>query len=219
MKLNLSSPFILLLPALSTALADAKPNAQPTGRASYGSSNFESRYADSDSYISGSVAKGSPGAPVDGKDGKPHAGPWIETGAERDRKSAGITIKGSDEYELVPSKLDTKIPSSDHLSTDDGKMIPHSNGGVMDDPHRTGPKEGTRGTEGGVSEKVKENQNAEKVPGSPKEAPALPYSEKTKLSSDSDSTSGSGGRTADGSGTLGMLEVCNDDMGHYFASS
>jgi hypothetical protein len=33
-----------------------------------------------------------------------------------------------------------------------------SNGGVMDDPHRAGPKEGTRGTEGGVSEKGKEGK-------------------------------------------------------------
>lgn len=201
MKLNLSSPLILfLLPAISTALADVKPNAQPAARASYDSPELESRYSESASYVSG---KGSSEVPVDGKDGKPHAGPWVETGAERDRKSTGNTIVGSDDYELAPSKLDTKIPSSDHLSTDSGKVIPHSNGGVMDDPNRAGPKEGTRGTEGGVSVKGKENQNAEKTPGSPKEAPPLPHSEKQKLSSDSDSASGAGGRTA------GMLEVCD----------
>ncbi|KAJ5572716.1 hypothetical protein N7450_009700 [Penicillium hetheringtonii] len=207
MKVNFTSPLILfLLPAVSTALADAKPNAQPTARASYGSSGLESRYTDSDYYPSGNTAKGSSDIPVDGKDGKPHAGPWVETGAERDRKSSGITITGSDDYELVPPKYDTKIPSSGHISTEDGKVIPHSNGGVMDDPNRAGPKEGTRGTEGGVSVKGKENQNNEKVPGSPKEAPPLPHSEKQKLPSDSDSTSGSASRTADESGTLGMLE-------------
>ncbi|CAI7663468.1 unnamed protein product [Penicillium manginii] len=207
MKLNISSPFILfLLPAISTALADVKPNAQPTVRASYGSSGLDARYADTDSYASGNVAKGSSDVPVDGKDGKPHAGPWVETGAERDRKITGNTIVGSDDYELAPSRLDTKIPSSDHLNTDGGKVIPHSNGGVMNDPNRAGPKEGTRGTEGGVSAKEKENQYAEKVPGSPKEAPPLPHGEKQKFSSDSDSASGSGGRTADEAGTLGMLE-------------
>jgi hypothetical protein len=77
----------------------------------------------------------------------------------------------------------------------------------MDDPDRAGPKAGTRGTEGGVSEKGKDSQfNAEKVPGSPKEAPPLPHSEKQKQP-DSDTTVGSGGRTADDAGTLGMLEV------------
>lgn len=216
MKLNISSPFILfLLPAISTALADGKPNAQPTVRASYGSSGLDARYADTDSYASGNVAKGSSDVPVDGKDGKPHAGPWVETGAERDRKITGNTIVGSDDYELAPSRLDTKIPSSDHLNTDGGKVIPHSNGGVMNDPNRAGPKEGTRGTEGGVSAKEKENQYAEKVPGSPKEAPPLPHGEKQKFSSDSDSASGSGGRTADEAGTLGMLEVRHVCLLHY----
>lgn len=141
---------------------------------------------------------------MDGKDGRPHAGPWVETGAERDRKSA----KGSDDIDLVSTKYDSKIPSSEHLSTEEGKMIPHSNGGVMDDPNRAGPREGTRGTEGGVSEKKKENQyNAEKVPGGPKEAPPLPHSEEKKVPSDSDSATGTGGRTAEDAGTLGMLEV------------
>jgi hypothetical protein len=53
---------------------------------------------------------------------------------------------------------------------------------VIDDPHRLGPKEGTRGTEGGVSEKSKNNQFAsDKVPGAPKEAPPLPHSEQIKI--------------------------------------
>jgi len=141
---------------------------------------------------------------VDGKDGRPHAGPWVETGAERDRKSAKV----SGDIDQVSTKYDSKIPSSEHLSTEDGKIIPHSNSGVMDDPNRAGPREGTRGTEGGVSERKKENQyNAEKVPGGPKEAPPLPHSEEQKLPSDSDSATGTGGRTAEGAGTLGTLEV------------
>ncbi|KAJ5111075.1 hypothetical protein N7532_001610 [Penicillium argentinense] len=203
MKINLSSSLILLLPALSTALVDVP---QSTARASYGSSGLQNRYTEPDSYASGNVAKGLQGSPVDRQDGKPHAGPWVETGAERDRKSSGTTIKGSDEYEVVPSKLDMKIPSSDHISTEDGKVIPHSNGGVMDDPHRAGPKEGTRGTEGGVSEKSKDYQYADKLPGSPKEAPPLPHSEMQKLPSDGDSSSGGSGRTADDSSTRGKLE-------------
>jgi hypothetical protein len=164
---------------------------------------LNSRYVEPESIASTNTVKGSLDAPVDGKDGRPHAGPWVETNAERDRKSN----KGSDDIDLVSTKYDLKIPSSEHLGTGEGQVIPHSNGGVMDDPDRAGPKAGTRGTEGGVSEKGKDSQfNAEKVPGSPKEAPPLPHSEKQKQP-DSDTTVGSGGRTADDAGTLGMLEV------------
>lgn len=199
MKIQLSSPLVLLLlPALTTA-ADLN-SAEPGAHVSSGSSEFNSRYVAAD-VASINAAKGSQDVPVDGKDGRPHAGPWVETNAERDRKS-----KGSDDIDLVSTKYDMKIPSSEHLSTGEGKVIPHSNGGVMDDPDRAGPKAGTRGTEGGVSEKKKENQY-EKVPGSPKEAPPLPHSEKQKQPSDSDATVGSGSRTADDAGTLGMLEV------------
>ena len=60
----------------------------------------------------------------------------------------------------------------------------------MDDPHRTGPKEGTRGTEGGISEKNKDRKatqldgaKAEKKPDPPKEVPPLPQSEQESLDS------------------------------------
>lgn len=204
MKIHLSSPlFLLLLPALSTAAVDIKPSSESGATVSRGSYDLSSRYADPNS-LSNNAGKGSLDVPVDGKDGRPHAGPWVETSAERDRKSN----KGSHDIDMVSNVVDTRIPSSEHLSTEEGKVIPHSNGGVMDDPHRAGPKEGTRGTEGGVSEKGKENlYNAEKVPGGPKEAPPLPNSETQKLSSNSDSTVGSSGRTADDTGSLGMLEV------------
>jgi hypothetical protein len=204
MKIQFSpSLVLLLLPALTTAAADLNSASQPSARVAGASSDLNSRYVDSDSIASPNAVKGSLDAPVDGKDGRPHAGPWVETNAERDRKSN----KGSDDIDLVSTKYDLKIPSSEHLSAE-GKVIPHSNGGVMDDPDRAGPKAGTRGTEGGVSEKGKENQyNAEKVPGKPKEALPLPHSEKQKQSSDSDATVGTGGRTADEAGTLGMLEV------------
>lgn len=176
MKIPLSSPLFLLLPALSRA-TDIDLSSGSGSSLSRGS--YE---------IANNAAKGSLDVPVDGKDGRPHAGPWVETSAERDRKSS----KDSDDIDLGSTKFDIKIPSSGHLSTEDGKVIPHSNGGVMDDPHRAGPKEGTRGTEGGVSEKGKESQfSSEKIPGSPKESPPLPHSD----------------GTADDTGSLGMLEV------------
>jgi hypothetical protein len=183
MKIQLSPSLIfLLLPALATAVADLKPSAFSSA-----SSDLNSRYVEPESIASTNTVKGSLDAPVDGKDGRPHAGPWVETNAERDRKSN----KGSDDIDLVSTKYDLKIPSSEHLGTGEGQVIPHSNGGVMDDPDRAGPKAGTRGTEGGVSEKGKDSQfNAEK-----------------QKQPDSDTTVGSGGRTADDAGTLGMLEV------------
>ncbi|KAJ5594331.1 uncharacterized protein N7459_000539 [Penicillium hispanicum] len=199
MKISTPSPLILfLLPALSTALANVAQNSQPTGRITSRASTLDARYVDSDSIPSNNVAKGSPDVPVDGKDGRPHAGPWVETSAERDRKNN----RASDEADLVSTKFDAKIPSSQHLSTEEGEMIPHSNRGVMDDPQRAGPKEGTRGTEGGVSEKGKQNQNVEKVPGSPKEAPPLLNGDGSRGNSQAGSI--------DSSGKLGTLEKPND---------
>ena len=115
-------------------------------------------------------------APVDGKDGRPHLGPFVETGAERDRKKAKENS----------GDADIKKPLPEGVSTSDGPKIPETNDGVMDDPHRTGPKEGTRGTEGGISEKNKDRKEvdgakAEKKPDPPKEVPPLPHSEQESL--------------------------------------
>lgn len=121
---------------------------------------------------------GTKDAPVDGKDGRPHLGPFIETGAERDRKKAKEA--GEDGAALKPPPVD--------LPAGAPKNTPETNDGVMDDPHRTGPKEGTRGTEGGITEKSKEGKagssestKLEKKPDPPKEAPPLPHSEEEKL--------------------------------------
>ncbi|KAJ5251934.1 hypothetical protein N7489_002344 [Penicillium chrysogenum] len=202
MKINHSSFLLFLLPAISAVLADTTYNDNIDSRVSRETAGNNARLVDSD-IVASNVAKGAPDVPVDGKDGRPHAGPWVETNADRDRKG----VKGTDDIDSVSTKYDTKIPSSEHLSTEEGKMIPHSNGGVMDDPHRAGPKEGTRGTEGGVSEKGKEGKlTSEKAPGGPKEAPPLPHSETKKLGSDSDdTTTGTGSRSAESQGSLGML--------------
>lgn len=116
--------------------------------------------------------------PFDGKDGKPHAGPWVETSAGRDRKKAKESL---DEEVLKPDSTD---PTSEHFGPD-GKPIPTSNDGVMDDPHRETPKEGTTGTGGGVSEKNKASSpGAAKMPDPPKDVPPLPHSEQQKIGHD-----------------------------------
>lgn len=133
---------------------------------------------------------GTKDAPVDGKDGRPHQGPFIETSAERDRKKAKET--GDEEPASTAKKLlDTdKLKEATHK---DGWNIdlPETNDGVMDDPNRSGPKEGTRGTEGGISGKSRDGKaegdsglsKPEKKPDPPKEAPPLPHGEHEKLNS------------------------------------
>ncbi|KAJ5520060.1 hypothetical protein N7463_000513 [Penicillium fimorum] len=203
MKINQSSFLLFLLPAISTVLADTTYNDNIDSRVSRETVGNNARLVDSD-IVASNVIKGAPDVPVDGKDGKPHAGPWVETNADRDSK----VVKGSDDNDSVSTKSDIKFSSSEHLSTEDGKVIPQSNGGVMDDPYRAGPREGTRGTEGGVSEKGKGSQLvSEKVPGGPKEAPPLPHGEtKKSISDNEDTTTGSAIRSSEGSGSLGMLE-------------
>ncbi|RMZ80950.1 hypothetical protein DV738_g2447, partial [Chaetothyriales sp. CBS 135597] len=106
-------------------------------------------------------------APVDGKDGMPHEGPWVETAAERSRR------KDANNDDVV----EVETPSTDTAG------LPQSNEGVMDDKNRKKPEDGTRGVEGGVSERKKQNrlENEGKKPEQPKEARPLPQSEKEKI--------------------------------------
>ena len=135
---------------------------------------------------------GTKDAPVDGKDGRPHAGPFVETAAERDRKKA----KESGEEEI---STPAKKPAPKDYATGDSyaegwnAAIPESNDGVMDDPNRSGPKEGTRGTEGGISEKTRDKKlqegqdglETEKIPEQPKGVPPLPHSDQENIWSQS----------------------------------
>ncbi|KXJ94212.1 hypothetical protein Micbo1qcDRAFT_159262 [Microdochium bolleyi] len=105
-------------------------------------------------------------APVDGKDGMPHNGPWVSTG----RTDEPSEPKGAD-----------SINPKGKPMTMNGVKIPQTNDGVMDDPTRRPPKKGTTGTEGGVSEKEKlrkaqegkTGERVEKIPETPKEDPRL----------------------------------------------
>ena len=148
--------------------------------------------------VASGIGKKDPGtkdAPVDGKDGKPHQGPFIETEAERDRKKAKesgkddsvASGKGSSGEKL--SKEELGLGKGKGAGKDLPKDIPETNDGVMDDRNRQGPKEGTRGTEGGISEKSKgvlnsDEASVEKTPEEPKEAPPLPHSEQEKIEGD-----------------------------------
>lgn len=113
---------------------------------------------------------GTKDAPIDGKDGKPHAGPFVETEAERDRKKAKA------------SSVEEPAMNSPTGSAKEQADLRQSHDGVMDDRNRVGPKDGTRGTEGGMTEKSKEKKiGEEKRPDPPKEAPPLPHSEQEMM--------------------------------------
>lgn len=116
-------------------------------------------------------------APVDGKDGIPHAGPWIETSADRERK------KNGDDAEAAQRPKSQSLQIFKESVKD--QTIPQSNEGVMDDKSRSGPVDGTRGIEGGMTEKTRGRGTLNLSPGNkpqaPKEQPNLPHSEKEHI--------------------------------------
>jgi hypothetical protein len=177
-----NSPLLLLaLPALTTALV--VPGSEVGSGAASTLDDDAAGFVSSRNTDDSSLAKARPGlptkdAPVDGKDGKPHSGPFVETDSTI---STGGELDGE---ALRPLKGRPNDPTMV-----DGKKIPESNDGVMFDKNREKAKEGTTGTEGGVSEKDKvrkaqEGMTGEKAvtqPESPKEKPPMPHSEEAKL--------------------------------------
>lgn len=165
--------FLLLLPSLASALA---PDAVDANRRSAALDTADDAIESAAHISVNSARRGVPtkDAPVDGKDGKPHLGPFIETDGAR---SVG---------DQEPPPLEGR---PDDYTVIDGKEIPQTNDGVMFDKNRDHPQEGTTGTEGGVSEKervrkAQEDMAGEKLqaqPESPKEQPPLPHSEEEKI--------------------------------------
>lgn len=184
---------LLLLPSLVSALAVAAQDSTVQSTLAKNTDTKDSSKGDSeargvDLNTKSKFEIGTKDAPVDGKDGKPHAGPWV--GTEKDSKkpdSDKPATKKEDAELVLDAKKDPKQESTQ--VGPGGTKIPLSNDGVMDDHNRAVPKTGTTGTEGGVSEKDKarkaqEGQTGEKVektPDSPKTAPPLPHSEQTKV--------------------------------------
>lgn len=129
---------------------------------------------------------GTKDAPVDGLDGKPHAGPFVDTTVDGKKKLAAEVEDLGSPKKLAPTSL-ARLKESGYGSNIDA--IPEKNDGVMNDENRIAPKKGTTGTEGGVSEKEaarkaqegKTGEKLEKTPDSPKEAPPLPQDEQERI--------------------------------------
>lgn len=171
MKLTqLTSPlFVFSLFSTSLAARSLQPSS---------SLAVQTSTSDAGAYNTDVSRRGLADPPIDGKDGKPHAGPFVETGGDRDRKKEAT----QPDSEKSPTAKDPNSGSTNREADAKGNRIPETNDGVMSDKNRSGPKQGTTGTEGGVSEKSKEGSSgSEKVPDSPKEAPPLPHSEQEKI--------------------------------------
>lgn len=192
------SPLLLLLaPSLVSALSDPIPDTA-AGRSSGLSSSSGAGDTSEPAVavdIDASSRRNYPtkDAPVDGKDGKPHMGPFVGT-EPTDGSSSGSSTGGSGSSSSGSTLHTDENRASlkgrpDDYTVVDGKKIPETNDGVMFDKNRERPQEGTTGTEGGVSEKDKTRKAREgqvggrlqAQPESPKEQPPLPHSEERKL--------------------------------------
>lgn len=167
-----SSLLLLLLPALATTVSGYSQDSHPVAAAA--PDNLDTLFPPNGNKRQGVPTKD---APVDGKDGKPHLGPFVD--------SDGVTGGSSSGQKALPPlegrPLDPTIV--------DGKKIPETNDGVMFDKNRDKVAQGKTGLEGGMTEKSKarqaeEDRTGEKAvtqPPPPKEQPPLPHSEEEKI--------------------------------------
>lgn len=160
----------ILLSSLITCNASDIPHGTIAARGVQGARAITEVVAGSGGANSKSAPVGTEHAPVDGRDGIPHEGPFVETSAERTRKKQ---LSDDDDNEIVMDKA-TKGQYS-------GVEIPKSNDAVMDDRIRSNPAEGTRGTEGGISGKGRDGKPLDKKPDAPKDARPIPHSEMDKV--------------------------------------
>lgn len=164
---------LLLLPSLAASLA-IDPKAKPGSVAQLadgeaGSATLPSR--------PGGI--GTKDAPVDGLDGKPHAGPFVEAKKLPPAKVEDLGPKSSlsDEVSEIGKKK----------TLDDKWEVPKPEDSVMDDRVGEKPNKGPKGTEGGVSEKDRLKQQAGEGKGKsselkkPEQPKAVPASAEEKV--------------------------------------
>lgn len=131
---------------------------------------------------------GTADAPVDGLDGKPKLGPFVDGSSAGKKKPPTVEDIGADTKQSTPSKESEaalREAGASEKDREQHRMLMEAQANIMDDPNRIAPKEGTTGTEGGISEKerLKKAQDAKsakpelKTPETPKEAPPLPESD------------------------------------------
>jgi Ca2+/H+ antiporter, TMEM165/GDT1 family len=159
---------LLLLPTLAaTAVALDSTKSKPGSVQHLASDkNPSSKNADLPSAPDARPEVGTKDAPVDGLDGKPHAGPFVDS--TKKKSSQQVVDLGAGGETLNQETKDRVLKDTFDLPEDDGVMAD-----VADRKAVTGPT----GTEGGVSQKDRERKekgvSTEKRPDPPKEAPRL----------------------------------------------
>jgi hypothetical protein len=171
---------LLLLPVLaSTAAVDSSKSKPGSVQHLASDKSPLSKNANLPSAPDARPEVGTKDAPVDGLDGKPHAGPFVDS---TKKKSSQQVVDLSTGESLSQETKDKILKETFDLPEDDGVMAD-----VADRKAVTGPT----GTEGGVSQKDRERKEkgevTEKRPDPPKEAPRLQDSEgKSKGRKDGD---------------------------------
>ncbi|KIW86732.1 uncharacterized protein Z519_12645 [Cladophialophora bantiana CBS 173.52] len=168
MKIGRRRAQLLLFLLSAVAFCEASASAQP---ADLSASTLGEVVAPAGGVAGKPSPVGTEHAPVDGKDGMPHEGPFVETNAERTRKKT----QGTAADDGIPVENPKFKESYKDLSTDGD--LPKTNDAVMDERVKSNPVEGTRGVEGGISEKSKDPKITEKRPDPPKDARPIPHSE------------------------------------------
>jgi Ca2+/H+ antiporter, TMEM165/GDT1 family len=162
------SPFLfLLLPALATSVAVDSSKSKP-GSVQHLAADKQPA-SSSNNLAAAPDARpeyGTKDAPVDGLDGKPHAGPFVESTKK----------KSSQEIEDLGDGGETMSKEAQERVLKDTFDLPEDDGVMSDVGDREAVK-GPTGTEGGVSQKDRERkekgETSEKKPEAPKEAPKL----------------------------------------------
>ncbi|KAF2457800.1 hypothetical protein BDY21DRAFT_385515 [Lineolata rhizophorae] len=205
-----ASPFLLLLlPTLAAALST--DNAAAPAAAAAADADVQRTVRDAAAAVepdpiapasslpTNKLDLGTKDAPVDGLDGKPHKGPWVESAETRAKKKPAAAVE---DILAAPAPSSSPLgggPQAD-ASSDGGWQLMEPDG-VMDDLSHPAPKEGTTGTEGGISEKDRarkahEEQTGSKLetaPDPPKEAPPLPHVDQEQAVDDADRPKGAPG--------------------------
>jgi putative Ca2+/H+ antiporter (TMEM165/GDT1 family) len=173
---------LILLPALQVLARSTIAEIDDKKVARAAAPAYTSTYPDpSPAAVTPGSLKGTKDAPVDGFDGKPHAGPYIDdTPTSHDKQPAVVEDLGTGK-KTVPGRKDSTLVGAEKEVLDGDKS-------VMQDPDRK-LATGKTGVEGGVSAKDKERlahedktgSKKEQVPTSPKEAPPLPHGEQSHL--------------------------------------
>lgn len=182
------APALLLLLPVLQVLAASIPTDREETQVARASLPEDSDVSALQSAAPNPASKATKDAPVDGMDGKPHEGPYVDDKPATPKKQPA----GVEELRPGATRISTTKPTKE-LTKEEWAALGAEGDGVMDDKNRASPQ-GNTGTEGGVSAKEKNRkehedktgEKLEQVPQAPKEAPPHPHGEQEALKGEPD---------------------------------